>query len=85
MKTEMPSGLLWDILNVIKKKKIHETNSRINTFVAFNKIQICYSTRKQLRLLQYFEDVVVNFERVVEVHDESFIYALVNKVKMLKH
>ena len=47
---------------------------------------MCYSTRKQLRLLQYFEDVVVNFERVVEVNnDESFIYTLVNKVKMLKH
>lgn len=47
---------------------------------------MCYSTRKQLRLLQHFEDVVVNFERVVEVNnDESFIYALVNKVKMLKY
>ena len=80
----MPSGLFWDILNVVKKN--HETNSRINTFVAFNKIQMCYSTRKQLRLLQHFEDVVVNFERVVEVNnDESFIYALVNKVKMLKY
>ena len=39
----------------------------------------------QLRLSQYFEDMIVNFERVVEINNDLFfIHALVNKVKMLK-
>ena len=60
-------------------------NGRINTYVAFNKIQICSSKRLQAELLQYFGNIIINFERVVEMNKCVLsIHALVNEIKMLK-
>ena len=60
-------------------------NGRINTYVAFNKIQICSSKRLQAELLQYFRNIITNFERIVEMNKcILFIHALVNEIKMLK-
>ena len=40
----------------------------------------------QLRLLRYFKNMIVNFEREVEINNDSvFIYALVNEVKKSKY
>ena len=39
----------------------------------------------QLELLQYFENMIINFERVVEINNEVFfVNAVVTKAKMLK-
>ena len=60
-------------------------NGRINTYVAFNKIQICSSKRLQAELLQYFRNIITNFERIVEMNKcILFIHVLVNEIKMLK-
>ena len=49
-------------------------NNKVNTFVAFNKVQICSHERLQLNLLHYFEDMTINFERVVEINSGVFVF-----------
>ena len=72
------SGLLWNIFNAIRNE-IHQTNNRLNNFVAFNKIQICPSERLKLILLHYFEDMIIDFEPVAEINNGVFcIHVLVN-------
>ena len=53
--------------------------------VAFNKIQTCPSKRLPLETLEYFEDIVVQFQCVKEINSSTlFIKAIISKIKMLK-
>lgn len=53
--------------------------------VAFNKIQTCPSKRLPLETLEYFEDIVVQFQCVKEINSSTlFTKAIVSKIKMLK-
>lgn len=50
LQTEVPYGLLWKIFNGIRNL-INAKYSKINTYAAFNKVQICSTKRMQLALL----------------------------------
>ena len=53
--------------------------------VAFNKIQTCPSKSLPLETLEYFEDIVVQFQCVKEINSGTlFIKTIVSKIKMLK-
>lgn len=81
----MQSALLREVLDKIRNKT-NKINNQITAFVAFKKIQIASSERLQLRLLQYFEDMIAHFEWVVEVRKGVFfIHTVVNKAKMLQN
>ena len=43
---------------------VNAKNGKINTYVAFNKMQIFSAKRIQLEPFQYFEDMIINFEHV---------------------
>ena len=60
-----------------------KSNDRLNTFVAFDEIHICPTERLQLRLLQYFEDMVINFEYLAETNDVFSIHVFVNLAKKI--
>ena len=84
LQAEVLNGLLRDIFNHLRNF-INKKNGKINTYVAFSKIQICSSKILHVELLQYFKDIIINFERVVEMSKGVlFIHALVNKIRMLK-
>ena len=66
-------------------QKVNARNGKSNTYVAFNKVQSGSDTRIQLELLQYVEDMIINFERAVEINNGVFFNnALVNKPQILK-
>ena len=50
LQTEVSYGLLWEIFNGIRNL-INAKYSKINTYAAFNKVQICSTKRMQLELL----------------------------------
>ena len=57
----------------------------VNTFFAFNKVQICFDQRSQFNLVRYFEALITNFEREVEKINGLFsVHAILNKAKMFK-
>ena len=64
--TEVPQGLLGDIFNCIRNL-INTNNAETNTYVASINIQICSSKRMEVKLLQQFEDMLINFERGVKI------------------
>ena len=80
----MQSSLLWDVFFNIHRI-VSKENNNWNNYVAFDKIQICTSKRLPLETLEYFEDIVVQFECVKEINNSTlFIKAIISKIKMLK-
>ena len=74
------SGICRDkyIFNNIRNK-INKANGKINTFVGLKNANTSKLKNAAKRLLQCFEYIIVNFERVVEINNGVFfIHPLVN-------
>ena len=48
-------------------QKVNAKDAKNNTYVAISKVLLCSTKRIQLEILQYVEDMIINFDRAVEI------------------